>query len=236
MTVHQPTTGLDVELTVAERNVELAFNTPTGHTLGLLGPNGSGKTTALLALAGWLIPDTGHAQLDNTVLFHCPDPQHKPAKWVPAADRGIGYLSQDHQLFPHLSAAENIMYGMTRAGITGRKARKAKAAEWLARVGLDGYGKRKPHQLSGGQAQRVAIARVLASGPRLVLLDEPLAALDVTAAPAIRDLLAQVLHDLTVVLVTHHYDDVDALADRVYRINPADTAVNPDPSLRSPWE
>lgn len=111
------------------------------------------------------------------------------------------------------------MYGMDRAGITGRKSRKTKAEKWLSRVGLAGYGRRKPAQLSGGQAQRVAIARVLASGPRLVLLDEPLAALDVDAAPALRQLLADVLQDHTVVLVTHHHDDVEALADQVHHID-----------------
>lgn len=212
-------TGLDVAISVAQRNVELAFHVPHGKTLALVGPNGSGKTTTLLALAGWLIPDTGTAQLNQTVLFDCPNPTMKPRIWVPAQHRRIGYLSQDHYLFPHLSAAENIMYGMNRAGIHTRKARRAQANTWLNRVGLGDYGHRKPHQLSGGQAQRVAIARVLASGPQLVLLDEPLAALDIHAAPAIRQLLAEVLHHHTVVLVTHHQEDINALADRQYQIS-----------------
>src|SRR5690625_1819388 len=110
----------------------------------------------------------------------------RPAIWTPALQRGIGYLSQDPQLFPHLTARQNIMYGMPRAGVTGRKTQRTLADQWLERIGLGNYGKHKPDQLSGGQAQRVAIARVLASGPDLVLLDEPLAALDVNAAPAIR--------------------------------------------------
>ncbi|GAA4116930.1 ABC transporter family protein [Enteractinococcus coprophilus] len=212
--------GLTVDITVAQRKVNVAFSVPHGEVLALVGPNGSGKTTTLMALAGWLMPDVGKAKLDGTVLFDCPDPTRKPHKWLPAHQRGIGYLSQDHHLFPHLSAVDNIMYGMDRADITGRRARRAKAEEWLDRIGLAGYGKRKPHQLSGGQAQRVAIARVLASGPRLVLLDEPLAALDVKAAPAIRNLLTEVLRDLTVILVTHHQDDIVALADEVYHIIP----------------
>lgn len=219
MTPSAPTTGLNVRVTVAERNVDLTFNVPAGRTLALVGSNGSGKTTTLLTLAGWLTPDTGHAQLADTVLFDCPDSRAKPKIWLPARDRGIGYLSQNHHLFPHLTALENIMYGMNRAGITGRKTRKAKAEEWLTRVNLAGYGHRKPGQLSGGQAQRVAIARVLASGPRLVLLDEPLAALDVDAAPALRQLLSNVLQDHTVVLVTHHHDDVEALADHIHHID-----------------
>lgn len=219
MTPSAPATGLDVRVTVAERNVDLAFNVPAGHTLALIGSNGSGKTTTLLTLAGWLVPDTGYAQLADTVFFDCPDPHAKPKVWLPARERGIGYLSQHHHLFPHLTTLENIMYGMDRAGITDRKARKAQAEDWLARVDLAGYGHRKPGQLSGGQAQRVAIARVLASGPRLVLLDEPLAALDVEAAPALRQLLSNVLRDHTVVLVTHHHDDVEALADQIHHID-----------------
>ena len=216
-------TGLDVALNVAARNVEVAFSVPSGTTLALVGPNGAGKTTTLLALAGWFIPDTGHASLDGAVLFDCPTPHRKPAVWLPAVERNIGYLSQNHHLFPHLSARDNIMYGMDRAGITGRSARRAMAEEWLERVGMAGYGRRKPDELSGGQAQRVAVARVLASGPRLVLLDEPLAALDRNAAPTIRRLFADVLHDQTVVLVTHHQTDVDALADDVYSIvNPTE--------------
>ena len=214
-------TGLEVELTVAQRNVDVAFRVASGSILALVGPNGSGKTTTLMALAGWLMPDVGIARLDGSILFDCPDPARRPSAWVPAAHRGIGYLSQDHHLFPHLSARDNIMYGMARAGIPAGKARKAKAEAWLKRVGLPGYGKRKPHQLSGGQAQRVAIARVLASGPRLVLLDEPLAALDVKSAPEIRALLADVLQEVTTVLVTHHQADIDALADDIYRIVPA---------------
>lgn len=217
---------LDVALTVANRDVEVRFSVDSGDTLALVGPNGAGKTTTLQALAGWLVPDTGSARLDQTVLFHCPVPDQPPAVWLPAAQREIGYLSQDPGLFPHLSVRENIAYGMDRAGITGRKARLQTAEVWLDHVGLAGYGHRKPTQLSGGQAQRVAIARVLASGPRLVLLDEPLAAMDREAAPALRELLAEVLHDQTVVLVTHHQADVEALADQVHHIGDA----------VSPWE
>ena len=220
------TTGLRATLAVTNRNVAVDFHVPRGTTLALVGPNGAGKTTTLQALAGWLIPDTGYATLDDTVLFDCPTPERKPAVWLPAADRGIGYLSQDPHLFPHLSVRDNIVYGMHRAGMKGRQARNAAAEEWLERVGLSGYGRRKPAQLSGGQAQRVSIARVLASGPSLVLLDEPLAALDRAAAPALRQLLAEVLQDQTVVLVTHHEADVDALADDVHRLS----------GSISPWE
>lgn len=221
MTLSKPARSLDVNIAVAQRGVQLAFQVPAGSTMALLGPNGSGKTTTLAALAGWLIPDTGFARLDDTVLFDCPDPLRKPRRWVPAHRRNIGYVSQQPRLFPHLTAQQNIRYGMPRAGITGRAHRRQAAEEWLARVGLEGLGHRLPHELSGGQAQRVALARVLASEPDLVLLDEPLAALDIQAAPAMRSLLNEVLADRTTVLVTHHQSDVDALADQVHRLEPA---------------
>lgn len=228
MTPQEQSTGLHVSIAVSQRNVDLAFSVPAGETLALVGANGAGKTTTLMALAGWLIPDTGRAQLNDITLFNCPDATSKPTAWVPARQRGVGLLSQNHLLFPHISSLQNIMYGMVRAGITGRAARKMKAEQWLQRVGLAGYGKRKPGQLSGGQAQRVAIARVLASSPNLVLLDEPLAALDAAAAPAIRQLLCEVLADRTVVLVTHHQEDVDGLADHIYRIDaPPSASIEP---------
>ena len=217
--MQSPGPNLSVQLSIPARNVDTAFQVTGGQTMALTGPNGAGKTTTLLTLAGWLIPDTGVAQLGNTVLFDCPDPMQRPAVWTPALNRGIGYLSQNAQLFPHLTTRQNIMYGMQRAGVKGHKAQRTLADQWLERIGLSSYGKHKPHQLSGGQAQRVAIARVLASGPRLVLLDEPFAALDVNAAPAIRCLLAEVLAQHTVVLVTHHSEDIVALADHVYQID-----------------
>ena len=135
---------LDVALTVAERTVEVRFTVDSGTLWRVPGPNGAGKTTTLQALAGWLIPDTGYARLDQTVLFQCPVPHQPPAVWLPAAQREIGYLSQDPGLFPHLTARENIAYGMDRAGITRRKARLQAAEAWLERVGLAGYGNRKP--------------------------------------------------------------------------------------------
>lgn len=213
--------GLTVEFSVAQRDVAVSFTVPAGNVLALLGPNGSGKSTTLMALAGWLIPDVGRASLHGKCLFDCAGPGRQPNVWVPAEHREIGYLSQEHHLFPHLSVLDNIMYGMQRSGLTSRRARQAAAEHWLERVGLPNFGKHKPHQLSGGQAQRVAIARILASGPRLVLLDEPFAALDVKAALALRELLAEVIQDLTVILVTHHQADVDALADETYRLTPS---------------
>src|SRR5699024_1534373 len=141
-----------------------------------------------------------------------------PARWLPARRRDVGYLTQDPLLFPHLSAEANVAFGLDRAGVVGRGTRRRVAREWLERMGVGHLAGRRPHQLSGGQAQRTAIARVLASGPDLVLLDEPLAALDAQVTPQIRALLAEVLTGITTVLVSHHAADVDALANVEQRI------------------
>lgn len=204
-------TGLDCRVVVPEREVDVAFTVPAGQTLALLGENGTGKSTVLDALAGWLRPESGHATLGQEVLFDS-------GTWVPARRRGVGYLTQDPLLFPHLSAEANVAYGLDRAGVVGRAAQRRAARHWLERMGVGHLAGRRPHQLSGGQAQRTAIARVLASDPRLVLLDEPLSSLDAQVVPRIRALLAEVLTGRTTVLVTHHAADAEALAHSTHRI------------------
>lgn len=211
-------TGLDCHVAVPERGVDVAFTVPAGRTLALTGANGSGKSTVLSALAGWLRPESGHARLDGLTLFSAGAGRDE---WVPARHRRVGYLTQDPLLFPHLSAEANVAYGLDRAGVAGRAAKRRVARDWLARVGVGHLAGRRPHQMSGGQAQRTAIARVLASDPELVLLDEPLSALDAHVVPQIRALLAEVLTGRTTVLVTHHAADADALADRTHRITTA---------------
>ncbi|VXB72863.1 ATP-binding cassette domain-containing protein [Citricoccus sp. K5] len=204
-------TGLDCRVVVPERGVDLAFTMDGGQTLALTGPNGSGKSTVLSALAGWLRPETGHARLGDRTLFD----EHT---WIPARRRNVGYLTQDPLLFPHLTAEANVSFGLARAGVVGRRDRREAARDWLERVGVGQLASRRPGEMSGGQAQRTAIARVLASGPELVLLDEPLSALDAQVVPQIRELLAEVLTGRTTVLVTHHEADVMALADTEFRI------------------
>ncbi|WP_313823788.1 ATP-binding cassette domain-containing protein [Citricoccus sp.] len=204
-------TGLDCRVVVPERGVNLAVTVDEGQTLALTGPNGSGKSTVLSALAGWLRPEAGHARLGDRTLFD----EHT---WTPARRRNVGYLTQDPLLFPHLPAEANVAFGLARAGVVGRKDRRDAARDWLERVGVGQLASRRPGEMSGGQAQRTAIARVLASGPDLVLLDEPLSALDAQVVPQIRELLAEVLTDLTTVLVTHHAADVAALADAEFQI------------------
>ncbi len=190
--------GLDVELAVG-----------AGERLALLGPNGAGKSSVLAVLAGILRPDAGRAVLAGRTLYDLPG-----RRWLAPWDRGVALLAQDPTLFPHLSTLENVAFGPRAAGQSPARAR-ATAARWLAQVEAAELADRKPAQLSGGQAQRVAIARALATEPRLLLLDEPLAALDVAAAPLLRRVLRRVLADRSTILVTHDLLDAVLLADRV---------------------
>jgi molybdate transport system ATP-binding protein len=182
-----------------------------GETVVVLGPNGAGKTTLLSALAGLVPIDEGHVTLDDHVLD---DPQQ--GSWVATDRRPIGFVFQDHRLFPHLSSLDNIAFGLRTRGVPRVEARR-EARRWLDRMDLDDYADARPNRLSGGQAQRVALARALAVSPRLLLLDEPLAALDATTRIDVRRDLRRHLDTFAGprVLVTHDPVDAMALADRV---------------------
>src|SRR3954469_26015284 len=191
--------ALDVEVDVAD-----------GAVLAVLGPNGAGKSTLLRVLAGLLPPDAGSVVLDgSTVWDHDGGP-------VPAHRRDLGMVFQDHLLFPHLSVTDNVAFGLRTRGVRKAAARAA-AAGWLARVGLDDLGDHRPGRLSGGQAQRAALARALVGDPRVLLLDEPLSALDARTRLTVRAELHRHLADYagSAVLVTHDPIDAMALADRV---------------------
>jgi len=196
--VRRPGFTLDVALTVAP-----------GDVLAVLGPNGAGKSTLLDVLAGLLRPDAGGVRLGDRTLTG-------PGVHVPPHRRGVGLLAQQPLLFPHLSVLANVAFG-PRAQGTSRRAAVSRARELLAAVDASPLADRRPGQLSGGQQQRVALARALAAGPDLLLLDEPLAALDVDTMPAMRALLRRTIRDSgrTAVLVTHAALDALVLADRV---------------------
>lgn len=199
--------SLEVDVKVAHRDVEVAFEVAAGETVAILGPNGAGKSTTLDVLGGLLRPDSGRVVLDGDVLTG-------DGRWVAPHARRTALLAQDPLLFPHLSVLENVAFGPRSRG-AGRAAARARATTWLAEVDAAELADRRPAQLSGGQAQRVAIARALAADPRLLLLDEPMSALDIAVAPALRQLLRTVLADRTAVIVTHHVLDALLLADRV---------------------
>ncbi len=201
--------SFSLSFTVAERDVEVALEVASGETLAVLGPNGSGKSTALAVTAGLVHPDTGRVELDGRVLSDV-----AAGVRVPPHARRTALLGQEPLLFPHLDALENVAFGPRSAG-TPRAAARASAQRWLDDVGVGDLAGRRPSQLSGGQAQRVAVARALAADPALLLLDEPLAALDVAVLPALRQTLRRVLAHRTAVIVTHDPLDALLLADRV---------------------
>lgn len=203
---------LDAEIRVTRDKFELdiALSVAPGEVVALLGPNGAGKTTALRALAG-LTPLTGGSiRLDENT-WDAP-----PKLFIPADRRAIGVVFQDYLLFAHMSAQDNVAFGLRARG-QHRRAARDRAKYWLDRVGLAEHLHAKPRALSGGQAQRVALARALATDPRLLLLDEPLAALDASTRLQVRSDLAHHLADYTghTLLVTHDPLDAMVLADRL---------------------
>ena len=176
-----------------------------GEFLTLLGPSGSGKTTTLMLLAGFERPTSGRILLDG-----------QPVERLPPERRGIGMVFQNYALFPHLSVAENVAFPLRYHGITGADA-AARLAAALAMVRLDGLETRRPQQLSGGQQQRVALARALVFGPRLVLMDEPLGALDKQLRERMQVEIKHLQRQLgvTVVYVTHDQAEALTMSDRV---------------------
>ena len=201
---------LALDAYVAARDVRIGLRVRAGEVVALVGPNGAGKSTAIQLAAGALRPDEGSVKIGDATVADA-------GVFVPASRRSIGYLEQRALLFPHLSVLDNVAYGLRSRGRSRAEARLRAAAE-LAAVGLDGFGPRKPRSLSGGQAQRAALARALAFDPDLVLLDEPFAALDATTTPDLRRLLRHRLEGIATVLVTHDPLDVLVLADRVVAV------------------
>ncbi|MEN2743919.1 sulfate/molybdate ABC transporter ATP-binding protein [Sinomonas halotolerans] len=199
---------LTVDAGLAARGVRLAVGVGQGERVAVMGPNGAGKSTLFGLCAGLLRPDEGRVALGGQVLADA------SGAWIPPHRRGIALLAQEPLLFPHLSVLENVAFAPRAAGAQ-RGAARAAAGRWLEEVGASALADRRPAELSGGQAQRVAIARALAAEPRVLLLDEPFAALDVDAAPALRRLLRRVLAGRTALVITHEPLDAHLLADRV---------------------
>ncbi len=222
------TTGLVADICVHRDRFELrlALSVQPGTVAAVVGPNGAGKSTLLRALSGLLDPSRGRVSLDGRVL-------HDSAAdiRVPPARRGIGVVFQDYLLFPHLTAMENVAFGLLARGVGRRQAEHA-AMTWLERLDIAQTADARPARLSGGQAQRVAIARALVLDPPLLLLDEPLAALDASTRVEVRTDLGQRLREFhgATVLVTHDPVDAMTLGDEVVVLDSGSVAQRGTPA------
>ncbi len=199
----------DIQLRLGALDLDAALEAAPGEVVALLGPNGAGKTTFLRAVAGLVRVDRAKVVLDGVVLEDTATGVRAPTERRP-----IGIVFQQHLLFPHLSVLENVAFGLRARH---RSDARAAAMAWLERVGLRAYANARPAALSGGEAQRVALARALAIDPRLLLLDEPLSALDATTRVEVRRELRRHLASFggARLLVTHDPLEAAALADRL---------------------
>jgi putative spermidine/putrescine transport system ATP-binding protein len=195
--------GLSFGTTVALDNISLDF--PEGHFFGLLGPSGSGKTTLLRCIAGFIFPQTGTIRIAG-----------EPVETVPVEKREIGMVFQNYALFPNMSVAENVGFGL-RVRKLRRSEIDRRVREVLALVRLGDLGGRRPHQLSGGQRQRVALARAIVTRPRVLLLDEPLSALDKSLRTDMQIELKRIQREvgITTIFVTHDQEEALTLSDRI---------------------
>ena len=204
-------TVLDVDVRVARGSFDLdvSFTLAEGRTLAIVGPNGAGKSSLVGALAGFVECTGGRILEGDRVLTDVP-----LGVDVPMDQRRVGVVFQDHLLFPHLTVLQNVAFGPRSVG---RADATAHATEWLDRLGIASLAAQRPRQLSGGQAQRVALARTLAADPSVLVLDEPFASLDVEVRDDVRAEVARHLGGLGghTILVSHEIDDVAALADEV---------------------
>jgi molybdate transport system ATP-binding protein len=225
-----------VRTDVGSLHLQCDLTVEANMTVAVLGPNGAGKTTLLRAIAGLIPIDEGRIEIAGTVFEDTAS-----GIWMTPESRGVGFVFQDHGLFPHLSVLDNIAFGLRARGVDRRSA-NAKASEWLERVELDGYASSRPSALSGGQSQRAALARVLVTEPRVLLLDEPLAAVDASGRLELRRALREHLSTFSGirVLVTHDPLEAASLAERVVVLEAgrvtqegqfADVTARP----RSPW-
>ncbi len=203
--------AIDAEVSRGEFTLRVNLAAAPGEVLGILGPNGSGKSTLLNAVAGLMPVSNGRILLDGHVVDDA-----ATGEFLEAAERPVGFVFQNYRLFPHMSVLDNVAFAPRARGISRHEAR-ATASGWLARLGLEPFAGRRPADLSGGQAQRVALARALAGDPALLLLDEPLSALDARTRLDVQTELRHHLSDFggPCLLVTHDPLEALVLADRL---------------------
>jgi putative spermidine/putrescine transport system ATP-binding protein len=194
------------EVTAVE---SLDLEVKRGEFFTLLGPSGSGKTTTLRMIAGFEEPDTGRVELAG-----------RDVTGMPPYDRSVNTVFQDYALFPHMSVGENVAYGLRVKGV-GKEERRKRASQALATVRLAGYESRRPNQLSGGQQQRVALARAIVNEPRVLLLDEPLGALDLKLREQMQVELKSIQGEvgITFIYVTHDQEEALTMSDRIAVFN-----------------
>jgi putative spermidine/putrescine transport system ATP-binding protein len=187
----------------------LDLDVKRGEFFTLLGPSGSGKTTTLRMIAGFEEPDAGHVELGG-----------KDVTGLPPYDREVNTVFQDYALFPHMTVGENVAYGLRVKGV-GKEERRRRASQALATVRLAGYESRKPNQLSGGQQQRVALARAIVNEPKVLLLDEPLGALDLKLREQMQVELKTIQNQvgITFIYVTHDQEEALTMSDRIAVFN-----------------
>jgi molybdate transport system ATP-binding protein len=204
-------TALDVTVTrhIGEFDLDVAFAVESGISV-LFGPSGAGKSLTLALIAGLLRPDTGKIVINGDVVTDC-----EKRIFVSTQDRRVGMVFQDGLLLPHRLVIDNVALAVRQAH--GRSARRSIARAWLERVGAEDLASRRPGSLSGGQRQRVALARGLAGDPALVLLDEPLSALDSKVRRELRELIREVIisSGVPALLVTHDAEEAEELGDQV---------------------
>jgi len=225
-----------VRTDVGSLHLECDLTVEANMTVAVLGPNGAGKTTLLRAIAGLIPVDDGRIDVGGSVFEDT-----AAGVWMTPESRGVGFVFQDHGLFPHLSVLDNVAFGLRARGVDRRTA-NAKANEWLERVELDGYASSRPSALSGGQSQRAALARVLVTEPQVLLLDEPLAAVDASGRLELRRALREHLSTFSGirVLVTHDPVEAASLAERVVvleagRVTQEGQFAEVTARPRSPW-
>lgn len=205
--------NLAIDVRLDSFTLRVDIDVPTGETLAVVGPNGAGKSTLLACIAGLVAIDSGKIVLDEKVL------DDDDTRLAPE-ERDIGVVFQDHRLFEHMSVIENVEFGLRARGVR-RKDARARSASLLDEMGLSNLAERRASDLSGGQRQRVAMLRALAVRPRLLLLDEPLSAIDLDSREEWRQSLAHHIESFsgTTLIVSHDPIDVERLADRVVTLD-----------------